>query len=135
MKPFPSPPPNAVEYPVSITTVTRMSSVYGFSRGELSKDEETPPPIPSYEELAVNTNQYNEYGEYTDVSNMLYPTSYIVYNPMEMPVYPSYMMPPDACCYYYMPPEIPTVQEYAPVPYQEYIPPVKGKKLSFLCEI
>ncbi|CAL1298547.1 unnamed protein product [Larinioides sclopetarius] len=92
---------------------------------ELSQHEETPPPIPSYEELAVNTNQYNEYGEYTDVSNMLYPTSYIVYNPMEMPVYPSYMMPPDACCYYYMPPEIPPVQEYAPVPYQEYIPPVK----------
>ncbi|GIY79030.1 hypothetical protein CEXT_486871 [Caerostris extrusa] len=58
---------------------------------------------------------------------MFYPTSYVVYNPMEMPVYPNYMLPPDACCYYYMPPELAPVQEYAPVvPYQEYIPPVKG---------
>ncbi|KAF8791402.1 hypothetical protein HNY73_006274 [Argiope bruennichi] len=94
---------------------------------EITKeDEETPPPVPSYEELAVNTNQYFEYGEYTDVSNMLYPTPYIVYNPVEMPVYPSYMMPPDACCYYYMPPpEMPQVEEYVSMPYQEYIPPVK----------
>ncbi|GIY79032.1 uncharacterized protein CEXT_486873, partial [Caerostris extrusa] len=78
------------------------------------------------EELAVNTVPCNEYGEYTD--GMFYPTSYVVYNPMEMPVYPNYMLPPDACCYYYMPPELAPVQEYAPVvPYQEYIPPVKGK--------
>ncbi|GFU19530.1 uncharacterized protein NPIL_219141 [Nephila pilipes] len=91
-----------------------------------SKDEETPPSISPYEELAVNTNQYNyEYGEYTDVSGMLYPTSYVVYNPVEMPVYPSYIMPPDPCCYYYMPPEVAPVQEYTPVPYQEYIPPMK----------
>ncbi|GFS41092.1 hypothetical protein TNIN_154821 [Trichonephila inaurata madagascariensis] len=32
-----------------------------------TKDEETPPFISPYEELAVNTNQCNyEYGEYTD---------------------------------------------------------------------
>ncbi|GFU19529.1 uncharacterized protein NPIL_219142 [Nephila pilipes] len=96
-----------------------------------SKDEETPPSISPYEELAVNTNQYNyEYGEYTDVSGMLYPTSYVVYNPVEMPVYPSYIMPPDPCCYYYMPPEVAPVQEYTPVPYQEYIPPMKVSQLA-----
>ncbi|GFQ96361.1 uncharacterized protein TNCT_362801 [Trichonephila clavata] len=57
---------------------------------------------------------------------MLYPTPYVVYNPMEVPVYPSYMMPPEACSYYYMPSEVAPVQEYTPVPYQEYVPPMKG---------
>ncbi|XP_015926067.2 putative uncharacterized protein DDB_G0282133 isoform X2 [Parasteatoda tepidariorum] len=75
----------------------------------------------SYPENAEAQSFANEYSD-----GAWYPTHYLVYNPIEVPVYhPNYMMPTDTNCYYYPPNEMNTVADYTGVPLQEYIPPMK----------
>ncbi|XP_054721620.1 uncharacterized protein LOC129231353 [Uloborus diversus] len=73
------------------------------------------------EDVPENYAQYTlDSAEYPD--GVWYPTTYLLYNPAEAPaMYPNYVMPFDnSYGYYYTLPEVPHVQEYAPVTYPEY---------------
>ncbi|XP_035210292.1 uncharacterized protein LOC118184687, partial [Stegodyphus dumicola] len=95
---------------------SKINNQEGLAAG-LPKEEEKETFLPLTEEVTENCAPYTiGYGEYTD--GFWYPTSYVTYNP-ELVVPGNYFMPIDSCYYYYTP-EIPTVQEYVPAPYQDY---------------
>lgn len=73
--------------------------------------------VSSYSEVPEVIQNYVDPQENVDA--LWYSTSCIVYNPA---LYSNYMMPVDTSYYYYTMPETGQMQEYMPVPYQEYTP-------------